>query len=79
MMSVNLSIKNVPDAVAEALRQRARSHRRSLQCELLVLLEETVRPRPALRPDEVLARVRALGLSTGDEATSWVREERDTR
>ena len=41
-MPVNLSIKNVPDALAQALRDRAASHRRSLQQELLCLLEQSV-------------------------------------
>lgn len=34
----NLSIKNVPEHVVEKLRQRALSHRRSLQAELLDLV-----------------------------------------
>lgn len=39
-MSVTLTIKNVPDEVADALRQRAKANRRSLQRELLVIAEE---------------------------------------
>ncbi len=38
-MPVNLSIKNVPDDLAERLRQRAKRNRRSLQGELLAMLE----------------------------------------
>ncbi|MDP1527574.1 MAG: Arc family DNA-binding protein [Rhodocyclaceae bacterium] len=38
----NLSIKDVPEALAEALRQRAARNHRSLQGELMALLEETV-------------------------------------
>jgi plasmid stability protein len=38
-MSVNLSIKGVPDELAERLRQRAARHHRSLQGELMALLE----------------------------------------
>lgn len=78
-MSVNLSIKNVPDGVAEALRARARENHRSLQQELLMLVTESVEPRRALTPDEVLAKVRALELATGDQATDWVRAERARR
>jgi plasmid stability protein len=33
---VNLSVKNVPDALAQRLRERAHRNRRSLQRELLV-------------------------------------------
>lgn len=36
---MNLSIKNVPEAVAERLRARAERHRRSLQGELLAIIE----------------------------------------
>ena len=38
-MPVNLSIKNVPDAVVARLRQRAEENRRSLQGELLTIVE----------------------------------------
>lgn len=38
-MSVNLSIKGVPDALAETLRQRAARNHRSLQGELMAILE----------------------------------------
>lgn len=41
-MSVNLSIKGVPDELAERLRQRAARHHRSLQGELMALLEAAV-------------------------------------
>jgi plasmid stability protein len=41
-MSVNLSVKNVPDALAERLRRRAAANRRSLQRELLGILESAV-------------------------------------
>ena len=43
-MTVTLSIKNVPDGVAERLRQRAERNRRSLQKELLALVEQAVAP-----------------------------------
>lgn len=35
----NLSIKDVPDALAEALRQRAARNHRSLQGELMAIIE----------------------------------------
>jgi plasmid stability protein len=43
-MPVNLSIKNAPDDVVERLRARAVRNRRSLQGELLAIVEEAVRP-----------------------------------
>lgn len=45
-MSVNLSIKNAPDDVVERLRQRADRHHRSLQGELLAIIEDAARPEP---------------------------------
>lgn len=36
----NLSIKDVPEALAEALRQRASNHHRSLQGELMAIIEQ---------------------------------------
>ena len=39
-MSLNLSIKDVPDAIAERLRQRAARNHRSLQGELMAIVEQ---------------------------------------
>ncbi|MDP2064910.1 MAG: Arc family DNA-binding protein [Burkholderiaceae bacterium] len=39
----NLSIKDVPEAWAEALRQRAAQNHRSLQGELMAIVEQAVR------------------------------------
>ncbi len=41
-MAVNLSIKNVPEAVARGLRERAAQNHRSLQGELMAILEDAV-------------------------------------
>lgn len=50
----NLSIKDVPEAWAEALRQRASRSHRSLQGELMAIITEAVTPagldRPAAHP-----------------------------
>jgi len=77
-MAVNLSIKNVPDEVAERLRRRARRNHRSLQAELLALLEETTATRRR-SVGEVLAAVRSEELRTPAEALAMVREDRDGR
>lgn len=39
----NLSIKDVPEAWAESLRQRAARNHRSLQGELMAIIEQAVR------------------------------------
>jgi plasmid stability protein len=43
-MAVSLSVKNVPEVLAAALRRRARQNHRSLQGELLAILHEAVAP-----------------------------------
>jgi plasmid stability protein len=42
VMGVSLSIKDVPEAIAARLRQRAQRNHRSLQRELMALVEEAV-------------------------------------
>jgi hypothetical protein len=42
----NLSIKSVPEELAESLRQRAARNHRSLQGELMAILEEAVAHQP---------------------------------
>jgi plasmid stability protein len=48
-MPVNFSIKNVPDELADKLRQRAERNHRSLQRELLLILEAAAQP-PGVAP-----------------------------
>lgn len=75
-MPVNLSVKNVPDDLAERLRQRAKRHHRSLQGELMAILDEATGP-ARLSVDQAEKRLRELGFRTGDDSTAWVRELRD--
>jgi len=49
-MSVNLSIKSVPEALAQRLRERAARNRRSLQRELLSIIEEAAYAEDAPQP-----------------------------
>ncbi len=77
-MAVNLSIKNVPEDIAEKLRDRARRHHRSLQGELLAIVEEATAVRK-LTVDELWERVEARGLHTADDAVETIRKDRDAR
>ena len=63
-MPVSLTIENVPEETVQRLRERAARHRRALEGEIMAILEEAVGPSRPLTPDEVLAKVRQLGLST---------------
>jgi plasmid stability protein len=78
-MSVSLSIKNAPDEMVRRLKERAERHHRSLQGELMAILEEAVGTSGPLTPDEVLAEVRRLSLTTPRSAAVMVREDRDDR
>jgi plasmid stability protein len=77
-MPINLSIKNAPDEVVQRLRQRAKRRHRSLQGELLAIIEEAVRSEEELTPAELLAEVRRLRLSTPAESAAIVRTDRDS-
>ncbi len=74
----SLSIKNVPEEVVASLRHRAKRNHRSLQGQLLAILEAAVGPR-SLTVAEVSQQVQALGVSTVPESTEMVREDRDAR
>ena len=78
-MPVNLSIKNAPDDIVSRLRARAERNHRSLQGELLAILEEAVRKEPALSVEEALREVSRLGLKTGSESADLIRADRDAR
>lgn len=77
-MGVNLSIKDVPDTLAGALRERARVNHRSLQGELMAMLETHVGARP-FRARRLWEEVQAIGLETVDDSVRTVREDRDHR
>ena len=79
-MPVNLSIKNVPDELAERLRRRAERSHRSLQGELMTILTEAAGRSPdRLSIQEVRRRAAELGLRTPGESAAMVREDRDAR
>ena len=76
-MPVNLSIKNAPDEVVRHLRRRAERHHRSLQGELLAIIEEAARAEQALSPTELLAEIRDLGLRTRADSAAIGRSALD--
>ena len=72
----SLTVKNVPEEMLILLRERAKRHHRSLQGELMLILEEAIAP--AKRSlEQTQNHIAKLGLSSGDDSTGWVRELRD--
>jgi plasmid stability protein len=93
-MAVNLSIKNVPDELAEKLRQRAERNHRSLQRELMAIIELAAEPSrapmqfdPAARDpaqrrisvEEMRAKSRELFPKGTHRSVDFIRSMRDSR
>jgi plasmid stability protein len=77
-MPVTLSIKNAPDEVVARLKARAARHHRSLQGELMAIVEQAaLEDEPRLNAAELLREARALNLPPAREATAMIREDRD--
>jgi len=76
-MAVTLRVENVPEEIAERLEERARKSRRSLQGELLRILEKAVAEEDRLTAVQVLEKVRSLKLKTPAESAAFVRQDRD--
>jgi hypothetical protein len=77
-MSLTLSIKKVPDKLVKQLRRKAAIHKRSLQGELLAILEEAASP-TRLTVDELREKVRKFGPLGAGDSTKMIREARDAR
>lgn len=76
-MPIHLSIKNAPDDVVERLRARAAANHRSLQGELMAIIETAVRPAERLSPQELVAEVRRLGIRSESNAAALIRADRE--
>ena len=90
-MTINLSIKNVPEAMAAKLRERAERNHRSLQGELMAILENAaIEPNvgranaggaryeieaPAARDDGLLDRLMAIAGDRGIDTTKRLTRE----
>ena len=94
-MSVNLSIKGVPETLAERLRARAERNHRSLQGELMQIIEHAAAEHPdnpgalrrgAVRGTKTIEQIAAEHrvrfphpISTGPLAVDILRADRDAR
>lgn len=68
---------SIPDALADALRRRAAHHQRTVDEEVVGILEATVTEKPSLTARQFLAEGRATGRGTPAEAVAMIREDRD--
>jgi plasmid stability protein len=92
-MQVNLSIKGVPEALAQKLRERATRNHRSLQGELMAIIEEAagegrgvtppaVPARGTRRIEDIAAELRQrypVPHADIPRGTDLIREDRDSR
>jgi len=84
-MPINLSIKNAPEHVVDRLKKRAAANHRSLQGELMAIIEAASREpmegpaseRKYLTAKELGAKIRALGISSPSSSAAFVRADRD--
>ena len=73
--TVTLSVKNVPADLAKRLKERAARNNRSLQGELLEILDQAGH---SLTLDDLAAMAKRFGIrSDKNESTQWIREDRD--
>jgi plasmid stability protein len=76
----SLTLKNIPEQKLELLKRKAQEHHRSLQGEMMHLIDEALNtPSAKLTLEEVYAKVKALGVSSPNESTRMIREDRDAR
>ena len=76
----NLLIRNVPPKTVEALKKRASMRKRSLQQELLNLLEKSVDSSDRTRAYEVAQKIRSKLTVSGrnfSDCVDIIREDRD--
>ena len=67
-MPVSLSIKAVPDALVERLRRRAAGNHRSLQRELMAIVEAALQPVPRATAS---GQLRAANLRVAEPEPAW--------
>jgi plasmid stability protein len=63
-MSTTITVKNIPAQLYERLKQRAVLHHRSINSEIIALIEERMAAKKR-NPEDFLASARALREKTG--------------
>ncbi len=78
-MASAITIKQVPVELLEQLRQRAKQNHRSLQGELLTILEQAIGSQERMTPLAALERARARRSATQGDSVEIIRKMRDAR
>lgn len=78
-MGVDMLLKNIPESLAAELRRRADQHHRSLDREVVAVIEAGLDREPPRTIEELHARVQAMGLHSPSDSVAIIREARDAR
>ena len=76
----NVLIRDVPERVVETLKQRAADRRRSLQQEMLEILEQAAEQPTSMTAAEIATAIRERLSETGkkfEDSTPLIRADRD--
>jgi plasmid stability protein len=74
-MPTTLSIKNAPDDIVTRLRERATKNHRSLQGELMAIIEAAAFV--PTTPIDILEKARRLGMHSTESSVDFIRADRD--
>ena len=61
----SITVKNIPEDIYERLKQSAKANRRSINGEIIVIIEDAVKSRK-IAPEDLLVRARQLREKTAD-------------
>ena len=61
----SITVKNIPPDIYERLKRSAKSHRRSINSEIIVIIEDSVKSRK-IDPEGFMVRARQMREKTAD-------------
>jgi antitoxin FitA len=79
----NLTVKNIPPLVYARLKQQAENHRRSINSEIIIILEQALQMRSPSEKEQILEGVRKVReltahyIATEEEINRWKTEGRE--
>ena len=79
----NLTVKNIPPLIYERLKMQAENNRRSINSEIIIILEQALQMRNPSEKEKILEGVRKVRemtahyVATEEEITRWKNEGRE--